>query len=199
MKISLKTSKDGHSQVTLAQGFSYFFQLVRSVGVFSALKTAFTTAIQLFGTDGGGFHISPSTSSKDLLPFLRNAPPDWYPAIQELLNNVKENSHPNNTDLIHSLVQRVTKVIEKSNNKPEVATVTICIPAYNNFLEVATCVESIATHPSSVHYQILIADDASPDCNFSHLANISGITVLRHNSNLGYINNVNAATNNIST
>jgi len=120
LKISLKTSKDGRSQVTLAQGFSYFFQLVRSVGVFSALKTAIATAIQLFGTDGGGFHISPSTSSKDSLPFLRNAPPDWYPAIQELLNNVKENSHPNNPDLIQSLVQRVAEVIEKSNNKPEV-------------------------------------------------------------------------------
>ena len=199
MKVTLKTSKDGHGQVTLAQGFSYFFQLVRSVGVFSALKTAITTAIQLFGTDGGGFHISPSTSSKDLLPFLRNAPLDWYPAIEELLNNVKKNGHPNDTDLIQSLVQRVAEVVQKSNNKPEIAEITICIPAYNNFLEVATCVESIATHPSRIHYQILIADDASPDCNFSPLGNIPGITVLRNNSNLGYINNVNAATNNIST
>jgi GT2 family glycosyltransferase len=199
LKISLKTSKDGHSQVSLAQGFSYFSQLAQSVGYLSAIKTTLTSVIQLFGKDGGGFSISSSKSSKGAMPFLRNAPTDWNTNIRQLINRVKSSERVNDAITNSAYVACVAKAVKESKNIPELALVTICIPAYNNFLEVSTCIESIAMHPSQVHYQLLISDDASPDCTFSELANIPGIRVSRNKSNVGYINNVNTGTDSVST
>ena len=183
----------------MAQGFSYFSQLAQSVGYLSAIKTTLTSVIQLFGKDGGGFSISSSKSSKGAMPFLRNAPTDWNTNIRQLINRVKSSEHVNDAITNSAYVACVAKAVKESKNIPELALVTICISAYNNFLEVATCIESIAMHPSQVHYQLLISDDASPDCTFSELANIPGIRVSRNQSNVGYINNVNTGTDSIST
>lgn len=72
-----------------------------------------------------------------------------------------------NSDKIPETIENLSALISHSGNDANSPSVTIVIPAYNNFVEVAVCIESIASFASSTHYSIIIADDASPNFNFS--------------------------------
>jgi GT2 family glycosyltransferase len=75
------------------------------------------------------------------------------------------------------------------NEKP---TVSIIIPAYNHFVHTHRCLRSLVEHQNKATYEIIVVDDHSHDETESHLAQVSGLRVLRNASNQGFIVSCNA-------
>jgi O-antigen biosynthesis protein len=71
-------------------------------------------------------------------------------------------------------------------------TVSIIIPVYGQHLTTFTCLKSIAEHPPSEAYEVIITDDASPESASEALTLVQGVRFVRNASNLGFIGNVNA-------
>jgi GT2 family glycosyltransferase/glycosyltransferase involved in cell wall biosynthesis len=70
--------------------------------------------------------------------------------------------------------------------------VSIVIPVYNHFRHTLTCLRSLAAHPGSVAFEVIVVDDASSDESPQRLAEIGGIRVFRNPQNLGFIGACNA-------
>lgn len=71
--------------------------------------------------------------------------------------------------------------------------VSIVIPVYNQFDYTYHCLESILRHSGSVSYEILLADDCSTDLTKEIEKIITGIHVIRNQTNLRFLLNCNNA------
>ena len=78
---------------------------------------------------------------------------------------------------------------------PEVdqPTLSILIPVYNQLHYTLACLRSIADHPPSVPFEVVVADDCSTDSTDAVLANVHGLVVVRHEQNLGFLRSCNHA------
>lgn len=72
--------------------------------------------------------------------------------------------------------------------------VSIVIPVYGQHDTTYNCLASIAANPPSVPYEVIVADDASPQSAAEALAVVQGVRIIRHPANLGFLGNVNAGT-----
>jgi GT2 family glycosyltransferase len=199
-RIRINHSEDVAGQVSLGDAFGQYFALMRQLGIWSGTRTMFTSSIQ-FLKEGNGF-LSLRRLKRDLtrLPVLNGAPREWNKAIEHLCGIVLYNQTQGvSLDKIPEMIENLGAIINHSGNDASSALVTIIIPAYNNFVEVAVCIESIASFASSTNYSIIVADDASPDFNFSVFGVLPGVRVVRNSTNCGYIENVNRAAAGIST
>jgi GT2 family glycosyltransferase/glycosyltransferase involved in cell wall biosynthesis len=70
--------------------------------------------------------------------------------------------------------------------------VSIVIPVYNHFRHTLTCLRSLAAHPGTVAFEVIVVDDESSDETPQRLAQIAGIRVHRNVRNLGFIGACNA-------
>ncbi len=70
--------------------------------------------------------------------------------------------------------------------------VSIVIPVYNHFRHTLTCLRSLAAHPGSVPFEVIVVDDAGSDETAERLPQIAGITAHRNPWNLGFIGACNA-------
>ncbi len=73
-------------------------------------------------------------------------------------------------------------------------TVSIIIPAYNQANYTFACIESIIANTKSTPYEIIVADDSSPDIdaqNIKHL--VRNISFVKNEENLGFLLNCNKA------
>jgi O-antigen biosynthesis protein len=70
--------------------------------------------------------------------------------------------------------------------------ISIVIPVYGEHLTTFACLKSIAAHPPSTSYEVIVMDDASPESAADALAKVTGIRLVRNEKNLGFIGNVNA-------
>lgn len=71
---------------------------------------------------------------------------------------------------------------------------SIVIPVFNNLVYTLTCIASILAHDTKVSFEIIVGDDQSGDETFDILSKIGGcIRVERHETNLGFLGNCNAA------
>ena len=70
--------------------------------------------------------------------------------------------------------------------------VSIVIPVYDHFRHTLTCLRSLAAHPGSVAFEVIVVDDASSDETAGRLPQIGGIRVHRNALNLGFIGACNA-------
>ena len=182
----------------------HFLSLVKTIGLHAAIRTSLSTAHQLFFRDGGRLSFQKDQRQHNSFrywePVIRGVPRQWslhmYPLIAKYDDYKSKDFTQNDIALFTT---RLRELIEKSGNTVELARVTIVIPAFNSFFEVATCIESVFLHPSTTNYKIVIADDASPDVSYSSLEQLNGITVLHQNVNIGYIQNINAAASEIAT
>ena len=200
MRITLRTSKSADGSLSLHQAAQHFNLLVKANGLLPAIRTTLSTARQLFFRDGGGLSFRGGQLESNNAPVIRGIPRRWALTVRHLIginNYYQQNGFP--VDHVSPAVTRLRELIENSGNRPEIARVTIVIPAFNNFYEVATCIESIYSSASKTNFKIIIADDASPDVSYHPLALLYGISLLRQGINLGYIGNVNAATSAINT
>lgn len=72
-----------------------------------------------------------------------------------------------------------------------VPLVSIVIPVFGRLSTTLRCLESIASAPTAVGYEVIVVDDASPDGSADALAEIDGVRLIAHSENLGYLHSTN--------
>lgn len=75
-------------------------------------------------------------------------------------------------------------------------TLSIIIPSYGQVPVTLRCLESIARHPPSCPYEVIVAEDASGDPDVALLAAIEGLVLREQPVNLGFLRNSNDAARN---
>jgi GT2 family glycosyltransferase len=85
-----------------------------------------------------------------------------------------------------------TKVVPLSVATSDSPAVTIIVPAYGQPLLTFTCLASIARETTGA-YEVIVADDASPQPLAEVLADVSGVRFERNPQNLGFIGTCNRA------
>jgi GT2 family glycosyltransferase len=195
-RLRLSQSDDVRSQVSLNQAFTHYVALVRELGLLSGTKTMAISATQFLRDGIGVISIRRSKRDRIKYPMLRGAPREWHRSIEAIVEKVDEGKKFFSVPLT---IQNLSALMARSGNDVNRAEVTIVIPAYNNFYEVAMCIESITSFASRTNYAIIVADDNSPDFNFTVLNVLSDVRVIRNKANLGYIKNVNNAAKNVET
>ena len=78
---------------------------------------------------------------------------------------------------------------------PRFATprVSILIPAYNEAKYTAECIGSIVASAPKVSYEVIIADDASPEASARALGDIINVKFVRQPTNQGFLKNCNGS------
>ncbi len=71
--------------------------------------------------------------------------------------------------------------------------ISILIPVYGQHETTFACLKSIAEHPLHRPFEVIVADDHSLIPAADALAQVSGIRIIRNQTNLGFVGNVNAA------
>lgn len=135
-----------------------------------------------------------------LVPELLGAPRNWIRTFDSLLsvvNGATRNTHSFSRS--RNLVNDLTNLITHSGNDSDSAIVTIIIPACDNVVEVATCIESITSFPSRTNYRIVIADRSEAVFHFSMFAQLSAVSVVRHDPTDGPVNSINRAAKLVTT
>ena len=69
----------------------------------------------------------------------------------------------------------------------EAPRVSIVIPAYAQHAYTHSCVRSIVRHTEPGQYEIVLVDDASPEPVAAALPHVTGLQIVRNESNLGFI------------
>lgn len=80
-------------------------------------------------------------------------------------------------------------LILATSEQPEIS---IVIPVYGQHDTTYNCLASIAANPPARPYEVIIADDASPEPAGTALAAVKGIRIERNPDNLGFLGNMNA-------
>lgn len=75
----------------------------------------------------------------------------------------------------------------------ETPKVSILIPVYNETDYTVECLASIAKSQPKTDYEVIVADDASPDPSVRELANIPNIRFITQPANVGFLRNCNAS------
>jgi hypothetical protein len=147
MRITLRTSKSADGSLSLYQAIRHFTALVKANGLLQAVRTTLSTARQLFFRDGEEISFRGGQIESNDAPVLRGASRRWAAGLRHLIgihNYYQQNGFPSeHTDFV---VFRLQELVEKSPNSPQNARVTIVVPAFNSFHEVANCIESIFSY-----------------------------------------------------
>ena len=203
-KIRINHSEDVGGQVSLSDAFGHYLALIRELGLWSGTKTMVVSGVQFLKEGSGVLSLrrlkNDKKHSRHWYPALNGAPQEWNKTVSHLCGLVFNYQKKGfNSDKIPEIIENLSSLISHSGNDSNSASVTIVIPAYNNFVEVAVLIESIVSFSSNTNYSIIIADDASPNFNFSVFGVLPGVRVVRNATNCGYIDNVNHAATGIST
>ena len=75
----------------------------------------------------------------------------------------------------------------------EAIEVSIIIPCFEQLSFTVTCLQSLAQHAPRHSYEVLVIDDASSQDDYSELAQIPGLRLIRNPHNLGFIDSCNLA------
>ena len=92
----------------------------------------------------------------------------------------------------HHSVQELSE-IKLSFPRCENPVVSVLIPVYNQIDYTLKCLASIKQYLPTVTIEIVVADDCSTDATPEVLAQVEGITVVRHQENLGFLRSCNRA------
>jgi glycosyltransferase involved in cell wall biosynthesis len=69
--------------------------------------------------------------------------------------------------------------------------ISIVIPVYNKHQYTFNCLKAVLANSVEQHYEVIVVDDCSSDETAAMLAGIEGITVIRNETNRGYIHSCN--------
>ncbi len=72
-------------------------------------------------------------------------------------------------------------------------TVSVIIPTYGQIDYTLRCLASIAAHPPEAAIEVIVVDDASPECSAGCLAAIDSIRLIVNPRNLGFLRSCNVA------
>lgn len=75
--------------------------------------------------------------------------------------------------------------------KHEKPVVSIIVPVYNRLRHTAVCLNAVLRQLSSIPCEVIVVDDGSTDGTVEYLDSCSGIRVIRHDENLGFVQSVN--------
>ncbi len=71
--------------------------------------------------------------------------------------------------------------------------VSVIVPTYGNLAYTTACLRSIASHPPSMPYEVIVAEDASGDAAMAALAAVPGLRYHENPENLGFLRSCNHA------
>lgn len=128
------------------------------------------------------YHYIKSESPSDVEQRLMLHIPDSH-NVEQHLNLLSITLSDNNIDEYEPLYFHEEKM----------PRVSIIIPVYNEFHYTYNCLASILRHTKEISYEILIADDGSIDATKKIEEKVHGIRVIRHEKNLRFLKNCNAA------
>ncbi|NNE57206.1 MAG: glycosyltransferase [Hellea sp.] len=74
----------------------------------------------------------------------------------------------------------------------EKPVISVIVPVYNEISQTIACLKSISQQHVSVDYEVILADDTSPDPFYTILKTVPGLIYNRNPKNLGFLNNCNA-------
>ncbi len=86
-----------------------------------------------------------------------------------------------------------TRAAKLSFAQPEKPEVSIVIPVYGHVKYTVECLASLARTRTKRSFEVIVADDASPDNTAQILSRIKGVRHLQAETNQGFLKNVNAA------
>ena len=93
-------------------------------------------------------------------------------------------------DLLRERVSAVAALAPPTQAEPEIS---ILVPVHNEIRHTIACLHSLFLFPPSRPFEVLIGDDGSTDGTEELLnGTISGVKLVRHASNLGFLRNCNA-------
>lgn len=97
--------------------------------------------------------------------------------------------------LVTSLPDLVQKAVAEEIVVPMAAepVVSVIIPTYGKADFTLRCLASIAAHPPAARVEVIVLDDGWPGKETQCLARVTGIHLIRHIANLGFIRACNAA------
>jgi O-antigen biosynthesis protein len=88
---------------------------------------------------------------------------------------------------------REEALLEQEFQLPSAPLVSIIIPIYGKLDLTVTCLLSILSSQDKTSYEIIVADDASPDRSGEVLSKVRGIRYVRNPENLGFLRSCNRA------
>ena len=88
---------------------------------------------------------------------------------------------------------RVDDIVDFAFLDVEDPVISIIVPVYNEISQTITCLKSIFQQRVSVSYEVIVADDASPDPFHMILRQIPGLRYIRQPKNLNFLLNCNHA------
>jgi O-antigen biosynthesis protein len=86
-------------------------------------------------------------------------------------------------------IQR-NELVVPASEQPEVS---IVIPVHGQLATTWGCLRSLASAPAGTAYEVIVADDRSPDRTLDMLKRVRGVRVLENPENLGFLRTVNRA------
>ena len=75
-----------------------------------------------------------------------------------------------------------------SSNNP---VISIIIPVYNEIAQTIDCLRAVSLQNCSEPFEVILADDTSPDPLHNALKKVPGLRYFRNDQNLGFLNNCN--------
>ena len=165
-----------------------------------------------------GPYWDPSVSQGDNCNILVNANPEAYNRwLSHLIEQERESPNSSNTIFLYSWNERKNGPTLEPNNyngyailnstarallrpspwqalqfeKNIAPSISIIIPCYNNWDYTYNCIESILYNCIGIDYEIIIGDDNSSDHTKDALKCFKNITVIRSDTNQGFIENCN--------
>ncbi len=89
---------------------------------------------------------------------------------------------------VYSVERKIVPMTIETSDKPKYSLI---IPVYDQHLLTFTCLKSIAETCKGLAIEVLVIDDCSPQPAAEALSSVAGITVLRNETNLGFLASCN--------
>jgi len=86
--------------------------------------------------------------------------------------------------------ERVRPLVSPNSSNP---TVSIIIPVYGQHVMTFTCLKSIVETCAHLAIEVIVIDDCSPEPAVEALSLVQGVTIIRNDTNLGFLKNCNKA------
>lgn len=115
--------------------------------------------------------------------------------VQERFGDLKTASATRNKPIVTDYEVDISEIVslKHSGQFSGKAKVSIIIPVYNQWHHTYRCLASIAKNTSNIDYEVIIGDDCSTDETVGLDKWVENITVIRNESNLGFLQNCNNA------
>ncbi len=94
------------------------------------------------------------------------------------------------SELKYRLETEITELHVPSSEEP---VVSIIIPVHGQHLHTFSCLKSLAKHAGITPFEVIVVDDLSPEAVIAAMPGVTGINVIRNETNLGFIRNCNLA------